>query len=221
MGFTDIKNAADSPQLVRRVKEFVTFIAPMTESVPDTMTDANGALVALPAGYWPLGLQTKEGFERTIDAQFEDDEAYGYSEPVRRDLEKAPSTLKVAAKEFGRRKLLELQYGLDLSTIEQMASGEVVFDTPPMPVFSEMRLVRIGRDIDPKTGLEWLLVDAFPRVQVAKVPDDSWKSGEWAREFEFAVLFDPDLGTACRKYIGGTAPKSTAIRTALGFAQAV
>jgi hypothetical protein len=218
MGFAEVKTAADSPSLLRKVLEAVAFMAPMSVPLPETLTDANGALAPLPEGYWPVGLVTREGYTREISVEKEDTESFGYGNPTRTDLTKAPSTLGVTPQEYGRRNLMQLIYAMDLSTIEQLASGEIVFDEPPLPVLEEYRFIRIGRDGG--AANQWLIADGFPRVKLAELPNDNWATGNpFQHELKFDVFVDDELGTGCRHYIGGTAPKSTAVRTALGFTQ--
>jgi hypothetical protein len=219
MGFAEIKTAADSPTLVRKILEAVAFLAPPTVALPTTITDATGVLKALPAGFWPLGIVTKEGYAREIDVEKEEAEGFGYSNPIRTDITKAPSTITVTPQEYGRRNLLEVIYGMSLATITQALNGEIVFDEPPLPVLSEYRLIRIGRDGAPDS--EWLIGDGFPRVKLSSLPADTWSAGDpFAHELKFDVFDDEVLGTACRHYIGGTAPRTAGMRTALGFTQA-
>lgn len=217
-GFADIKKTADSPNLVRKILEAVCVLAPMTAELPETLTGATGELTAFDVAYWPLGMVSTEGYERQIDAEVEEVDSFGYSTRTRSDVTGAPSKIMVTAQEYGRRKLMELIYGLDLSTVKQLASGEIVFDEPPLPQMDEFRLIKVGRDgtIDN----EWLIGDGFPRVKLSNLPNESWKKGDpFEHALEFDVFTDDELGTACRHYIGGTAPKSTAVRTALGFSQ--
>lgn len=221
MGFAEVKTAADSASLVRKILEAVVFLAPTTTALPASLTDAAGALVALPAGYWPLGLFTGEGLERTIEVEKEEVEAFGYALPVRTDITKAPSTLKVTPQEFGRKNLMEVIYGMDLSTIVQggaATSGEIIFNEPPLPVLREYRFIMIGRDGTPDS--EWLIGLGFGRVKLATLPNTKWAEGEpFTHELEFNVLVDEATGSPARHYIGGTAPKATAMRTKLGFTQ--
>lgn len=219
MSFSSVKTAADSPSLVRKILEAVSFIAPMTVELPDTITDASSTLKPLPSGYWPLGIVSNEGFNREVDVEKEEVEGFGYAAPVRSDIIKAPSTLTVTPLEFGRKNLLELFYGTSLDAVTQAANGEIVFDEPPLPVLDEFRLIKIGRDGTPDS--EWLIGDGFYRVKLASLPADVWAQGDpFSHELQFDVLPDEDAGSAVRHYIAGTAPAATAMRTALGFTAA-
>lgn len=219
MSFATVKAAADSPSLVRKILEAVSFIAPMSVAMPATITNTNGVLQPLPTGWVPLGIVSNEGYNREIDVEKEEVEGFGYATPVRTDITKAPSTLGVTPLEHGRKELLELFYGTNLDAVKQALNGEIAFDEPPLPVLDEYRLIKIGRDGTPDA--EWLLADGFYRIKLASLPNDVWAQGDpFSHELSFDVLVDEESGSAVRHFIAGTAPKSAEMRTALGFTQA-
>nr|DAY36182.1 MAG TPA: major tail protein [Caudoviricetes sp.] len=77
---------------VRKGLNALAFLAPMTVTVPEAITDAGGALKEIPTDFLPLGLITTDGITNSADANTEDVEALGYAEAVRTDLTKAPKT---------------------------------------------------------------------------------------------------------------------------------
>lgn len=199
-----LKQKHNHSKNVRKGLQVVAFMAPATAELPAAITTGTGQLAELPAGYWPLGLMTKDGVETSADASVEEVEALGYAEAVRTDLVKAPKKVKVSVLEPYRRHMQELVYGLDLSTVTAATgTGEIVFDEAPLPVFSEFRLV--GIMADGPADEEWLVGRAFPRVKLATVPTEAWKPSDPVQfDLEFDVFTDDALGTPCRHYIGGT-----------------
>ena len=213
--FAELKNAADSPDLVRKTLEAVAFLAPMSVELPATLTDTGGKLKTLPEGYWPVGIVTKDGYSFESNTTKEEVDALGYADPVRTDITQVTKTVKFKTRESMRMNLASLVYGLDLSKIQQAATGEIVFDEPPLPVLTEYRLVIIGRD--GPAAEEWILGRGFPRVKLAELPGEVWGSEPIGHEITLDVLPDDKLGTSVRRYIGGAAALKH--KTALGYAQ--
>lgn len=199
-----MKKAGNHRSNVRKGLNAVAFLAPMTAELPTAITTGTGQLGTLPTEYLPLGLITKDGISISADASADEVEALGYVEAVRTDLIKAPKTVKLTVLEPYRRHLQELVYGINLSAVTATTgTGEITFDEAPLPVMSEWRLVTIMAD-GPSDD-EWLIGRGFPRVKLAKIPDEAWKPSDPVQfDLEFSVFTDETLGTPCRHYIGGT-----------------
>lgn len=214
--FAELKKGADNPALVRKILEGVAFLAPVSVELPAALTDAGGALKPLPAGYWPVGIITKEGYQFESDTSKEEIDALGYADPVRTDVTKVAKKIKFKTRESMRKNLASLVYGIDLSAVTQAASGEIVFDEPSLPQFQEYRLVVIGRD--GPAAEEWILGRGYPRVKLGEIPTEVWGSDPIGHDITLDVLPDATLGTPCRHYIGGTAALKH--KTSLGYSQA-
>lgn len=215
--FAELQNSSDTPSLVRKIQRAVAFLAPLSEDLPDALTDASGALVALPAGYLPVGIVTPDGYRFTRDIEKEDVDALGYASPVRSDITRVPRQVVFTALETGKRHLMELKYGVDLTATTQAASGEVTFDEPDLPIGQEYRLLVIGND--GPAGNEWILGKGYPRVKLAGVGEEAWsKEGALTHEITLDVFADDDLGTPVRHYYAGTG--AAAASAVLGYTQA-
>lgn len=189
---------------VRKGLNVMVFMAPVSATLPEAITEGSGQLTELDPGWWPVGMMTKDGLTVSADASKEEVEALGYVEAVRTDIIKAPKTIKFSVYEVYRRHLQELVYGLDLSqTKASKTTGEVVFDEAPLPVFSEFRLLAVMAD-GPADD-EWLLGRGYPRVKLASVPEEVWAPSDATKfDLELDVFTDEVLGTPCRHYIGGS-----------------
>lgn len=215
-GFGPIKAASDSPSLVRKALEVITFLAPMTADLPETLTNADGVLLPLPDGWVPAGVITPDGITFGGDVEKSEVEALGYSTPVRTDIIRAPKTISVTFLESYRRFLLELLYGLSLEDVTQGENGEIVFDEPPIPQAQEYRMLTVAADGAGRSA--WLDGRGYGRVKVATIPEETWTADDPMQyPIEFDVLLDDQLGTPVRHYIGGPGAKAAADR--LGFLQ--
>ena len=211
--FDELKKSSDSPSQVRKALSGVAFLAPMTAPHVSTLTDAQGAIQTLPAGYKPVGLVSKDGYTFSGSTDTAEVEALGYSSPVREDIVSRTSEVTFTAYEVFRRELLELAYGLDLSKAEQGANGEIVFDMPAMPANREFRLIIIARDGSGAT--ETYRAKYLPRVKMTEVPDETWNSDDaMAFEVTLKALVDDELGTGERNFLAGPGVKAD---TELGF----
>lgn len=190
---------------VRKGLNVVAFMAPVSVPLPETITEgASGQLRELDPGWLPVGLMSTDGVTASADVSKEEVEALGYVEPVRTDVVKAPRTVKVTVLETLRKHFQAMVYGIDLSQVKaDKTTGEIVFDEAPMPVFEEFRLLTVMSD-GPADD-EWLLGRGYPRVKLASVPEEAWKSSDPTQfALELDVFTDEVLGTPCRHYIGGS-----------------
>lgn len=216
--FSEIQAQSDRRSLVRKTPRAVAFLAPVTAALPEALTDASGVLQALPVDYKPVGIVTADGYTFGSEIEKEDIDALGYASPVRSDITRVARSITFTSMETGRRHMLELQYGTDLSATTQAASGEIVFEEPDLPIGSEYRLVVIGDD--GPAAANWLIGRGYPRVKLASVGEETYaKEGALQREITLDVFTDDELGFPVRHYIAGTGAKAAA--DDLGFTQGV
>lgn len=205
--FSELKNTADTPSLVRKALEGVVFLRRKTAStsIPESILDAQKQPIDLTAeGFFPVGVMTTDGVTWGRDIEKSEVEGWGYGSPVRTDIIKAPKTVAFTALESDRRQLAEIVYGMDLSSVTAGANGEVVFDEPPIPSSDEYELVALTRD--GSVGTPYFRGAACPRIKLAELSEEVWQA-EDARQYPltFDVLTDDEIGTPIRHYIGGAA----------------
>ena len=211
----ELQAANDRTGLIRKIQRAVGFLAPRTVELPAALTDpTSGELQELPEGYLPVGIVTPDGYRFSGDMEKDDVDALGYASPVRSDIIRNPRQIVLTGLEYGRRHMLELQYGVDLSGVTQAAGGEITFDELDLPIGAEYRLVVIGDD-GPAAN-NWLLGRGYPRVKLAAVGEVAWaKEGALQTEYTLDVFTDEEEGTPVRHYIAGTGALAAAAD--LGF----
>lgn len=203
--FDTIRQEADERALIRKIQKAVGFFAPKTVDLPETLFTGAGTLVDLKAaGFIPLGIITPDGYEFGRDVNKEDVSAFGYASAVRSDITQVPRSVKVTTQETGRKKLLELTYGTDLTSVTQSATtGEVVFDEPDLPVGEEYRLLVIGSD--GPAAENWILGRGYGSVKLASTDSQKWGGSDaLSQALTFDVFTDDEIGTPVRHYMGGT-----------------
>ncbi len=179
-----------------------------------TVTGAGSSLLALATAWFPIGVCDPKGWEFPAASTKDDVDSLGYAQSSRSDIVKVVKQVKVTPQESFRKNLMQLMYGLDLSTVTKDANGEIAFDHPPLPLASEYRLLVIGRDGAP--GSEWYVGRGFYRTKLADLPDSTWDAkGALDYPITMDVLLDGAAGSAQRDYVAG--PGALASATALGF----
>lgn len=217
--FATIQQEADNRNLIRKIQKAVAFIAPTTVELPETLFAA-GSLVDLKAlGYLPVGLVTPDGYEFGRDVSKEDVSALGYASPVRSDITEVARSVSMTLLETGRKHILELTYGTDLSAVTQSpTTGEVVFDEPDLPVGQEYRLLVLGSD-GPAAD-NWIVGRGYGSVKLASTDSQSWGTGDAVQQaLTFDVFTDSEIGTPVRHYMGGTGAVNQKLAT--GFTAGV
>ena len=203
MTFAELMDLADSPGNIRKALQGVCFLAPMTAAVPAALLDVGGKLKEFPTaqGWWPLGIVGKDGYELARDISKSEVEAFGYSDPVRSDIEKASKSLKVTPLESDRRQELELSYGIDLSAVTPTTNGEIVFEEPDLPAPGEYRLVTVFMDGTP--AKPYYRGFAFAKAKLADVGAEKFATGDArSKELTLDATTGPE-GFSVRHYIGG------------------
>ena len=218
--FDTIRQGADERALIRKIQKAVAFLAPVSVDLPDSLFDVGGALIDLKtAGWLPVGMVTPDGYEFGRDISKEDVTALGYASAVRSDITEVARSVTMTPLETGRKHMLELNYGTDLSAVTQDAtSGEIVFDEPDLPVGQEYRLLIVGSD--GPAAENWILGRGYGRVKLASTDSQKWGTGDpVSQPLTFDVFTDSEIGTPVRHYIGGTG--AVTHKTVMGFTAGV
>ena len=215
--FQTIQNGADERALVRKIQRAVAFLGDKSLDLPTSLYTA-GALTDLKtAGWKPVGLVSPDGYNFGREQESESVDALGYASPIRDDVTRVPRSISFTPLETGRRHMLELKYGTDLSGITQAANGEIVFDEPDLPVNAEYRLLVIGED--GPAAENWILGKGYGAVKLANTAEEVWgREGAVASQLTLNVYTDDELGTPVRHFIGGTG--AVTHKDVLGFTQA-
>lgn len=214
----ELQTSADRRSLIRKALRAVAVLAPLSVELPEKITGPDSQPIdLLTAGFLPVGMVSPDGWNFGRETEKDEIEALGYASFVRTDIMSVARSVTVTTLETGRKHMLELQYGVDLSAIEQDSNGEIVFDEPDLPLGAEYRLITLFDD--GPVDANWVLGKGFPRVKLGDTGEETYgKEGAIQRELTFDVFTDDELGTPCRHYFGGTGAE--AARDALGFGEA-
>ena len=216
--FDTLRQEFDSRALIRKIQKALAVLAPTSVELPESLFGADGSLIDLKAlGFLPVGIVTPDGYTFPREVSSEDISAMGYAGPVRSDNTAVARSVTFTALESGKRHMLELKYGQDLSGVKQSANGEIVFDEVDLPMGEEYRLLVIGSD--GPASENWIVGKGYGRVKLASTGDETWgQEGAVQQEFTLNVFTDDEIGSPVRHYMGGTgAKKHSAL---LGFEQA-
>lgn len=199
--------AADNAANIKKFTRAVVFFAPITATVPVTLTEVVSAapptLLALPVDYVSGGLIKKDGgFEFSSDREIADVESLGYTSPTRKDVQSEDISVTFSLQEF-KRVSFEKYLGADLSTATVDATtGEVSFARPITPELIEFRAFIIARD---RSGPNATYYGRFyPRAVISEVDTQSFSpEDEYAFPLTMAAYPDATLGYAEKLFIGG------------------
>lgn len=224
--FEALRQEADNRGLVRKIQKAALFLRVRgtgpegATGLPITLFDpaSNTLLRNLKDELWlPAGMVTPDGYTFTREVNKEDVSAMGYATPARSDVTTVPRTISFTGLENLKRHMLELQYGTDLSGVEQSALGEIVFDEPDLPEDQEYETLVIGSD--GPAAAQWIIGRGYGTVKLSGTGDETWgQEGAQTKQYTLDVYSDEATGTPVRHYIGGTGAKGAA--SDLGFAQA-
>ncbi|MCU1566544.1 MAG: ArV2 [Pseudarthrobacter sp.] len=211
--------AADERALIRKIQRAIGFLAPTTVELPTTLYSAGSLIDLKTAGFLPVGMISPDGWSFGRDIEKEDVDALGYASPVRSDTTRVARSVSFTPLEKGRRHLLELQLGMDLSGVTQNpTTGEIVMDEPDLPVNGEYRLLVLGDD-GPATE-NWILGKGFGSVKLASTAEEVWgREGTASSQITLDISTDDEIGTPVRHFIAGTG--AVKYKDVLGFTQAV
>ena len=214
--FDTIRQEADERALIRKIQKAVAFVAPNTVELPTTLFDVGGTLIDLKAlGWLPVGMVTPDGYEFGRDINKEDVTALGYASAVRSDITEVARSITMTPLETGRKHMLELTLGTDLTAVTQNpTTGEIVIDEPDLPVGQEYRLLILGSD--GPAAENWILGRGYGAVKLSATDSQKWGKGDPVQQpLTFDVFTDGEIGTPIKHFMGGTG--AVKHKLALGF----
>jgi len=190
MSFSELKAQDNSANLFKALSS-VAYLAPVSADPVETLLDpVTKDIKALPASYKPIGMITEDGINMSGDSSEEEVRAHGYLQAVRTDITESTREVTLTALEVLKENLLEVAYGVDLTSVARDENGELKFDRPQLPENKHWRLIVIVKDVDKYQAR------FFPKAKIASVPEEVWSAAD-AQSFEltFRAEFDNELGT--------------------------
>ncbi|MFS0718864.1 hypothetical protein ABC337_05025 [Arthrobacter sp. 1P04PC] len=203
--FATIQADANERKLIRKVQRAVAFLGKSDVELPESIFAVGGGLIDLKAlGWKPVGIVTPDGYKFSRSITKEDVDALGYATPARSDITKVARQVTFTPLEHGRRHILELKYGQDLSAVTQDAtSGEIVFDEVDLPSGEEYKLLILGND--GPASENWVMGKGYGSVKLADSGEEAWGGSDPVKsDLTLDVFVDEETGTPVRHYLGGT-----------------
>lgn len=191
--------------LIRKQLTQVIYAADYSAAaVTAPFASVDGALVALPSGYVPVGLTTDDGLTFPNDLSMADTTSSQSATPTRSDVESDVLTVQYAAQETNAA-TVAMYEGMPLSGTGALpAIGEPwEFSRPSTPRSPYYRLLCIGVDYGDEGG-EIYIVRFFPKARVTAKDDSQWaRSTETQRPVTVQAYRDPVLKTDKKEWIDG------------------
>ena len=203
-------------ELIRKALEGSVFAAPYTSSVIATLTGADSALLALPAGYEDVGNIGSDGAQFGRDVETSDVTSWGAVEPTRRDITSDTTTLQVAMQET-KRNVIGLYTGADMTAVTPDAtSGEVIVEKPDRPSVRYYRVLAIAVDLAEAGDI--YVARFLPRASVTDFDEQAFQSSD-DEPITYGVTFtgfmDSAAGYSERWHFGG--PGWEALLASMGW----
>lgn len=203
--FDEMRIEADKRGLIRKPQKAIAYLGLAETPLPESLWEPLGGLTDIKAlGFLPVGLVTPDGYKFGREAESADVDALGYGSAQRSDTTKVVRSVGFTPLEKGRKHMLELTLGQDLSaTLMDKTTGEVVIKEVDLPVDQEYRLLIIGSD-GPAAN-NWILGRGYPNVKLSSTGEEAWgQEGAVTSELSFKVSTDEEMGTPTVHYMGGT-----------------
>jgi len=200
--------------LVRKVLAGAVLDAPMTASLPTSLTTGASSDLSTTTGFTSLGRISDAGLSASADTESSGVPGWGALEDVRTDIIRRTATFSFSCLET-KKSVLSLYYNQDLSAVTADATtGEVSFTEATKPDTRYRRMILLGIDGE---GANAIYIARFlPRATVSEVSEQTW-STEDALAYQMTVTakIDSTLGYAVKHLYGG--PGWKALNAKMGF----
>ncbi|WP_329032261.1 phage tail protein [Streptomyces sp. NBC_01725] len=191
--------------LIRKQLVQVIYAADYTAAaIAAPFDEDTGALVAIPAGYVPIGYTTDDGLTFATDLSMVDVTSSQSVEPTRSDIESEVLTGQYVPQETNPA-AVSLYKGMPLTGAGALpALGEPwSMERPAFPQNPYYRLLFIGLDYADDGG-EIYIVKHYPRARVTSKDDQQWaRSTETQWPVTVQAYKDPVLQTPEREWVDG------------------
>lgn len=205
-------------ELIRKPLAGIIAVAPMSTTIPVSLTSGTGAdLVAL-TGFKQLGWVSKDdGITFSRDTDTSDVDSWGSLEPTRTDITQDITSGQFTCQET-RKSVLELYYNVDLTSVTPDATtGETTFNQSSSPRTKYSRFIFLA--VDGSGADQIVIAKILPRAMVSGYDDQNWNQDDpLAYPLTVTAKADSDAGYAVRHVFGGPGWKSQLVKT--GFASA-
>jgi hypothetical protein len=202
--------ASNQPNNVFKALGGLIYTAATSVAIPAAFTNgATADMVTISSTNWKrLGLLTKgDGVTFSRDMNTDEEEAWGYNEPVRTDITSDVTSAAFTLMEQ-RREALEMFDFVDLSAIvPDASSGEWAYNKPLQSNITYRRMIYMA--VDGAGTDRRYRFKIMPRAQVIGVNDEVWAQGASTKfPVQIRATVDTALGYAVRNVFAGPGQKA-------------
>lgn len=205
---------------VRKALAGGVLIAPITAAIPASLTAMDTGTPPKPVlqtltGFSSLGLITTDGavFSKSITTSEVD--AWGIGDPVRTDMQKKVTTLKVTGLESNKN-TLATYYNVDPSTLVPNATtGELTISETGALTTIYYRILVLSQD--GAAGSEYWVARLLPRASMTAVGDLVMANGDNDVRYDMTFTAYPDAVTGVSVQTTYAGPGWLANKTQAGF----
>ncbi len=193
-------------ELIRRAKDGSVFVAPMTVSVPATITSTSSStlLTLDPEDWTDLGYFNTDGVTYDRETDTVETSSFGSSESTRSDVTRDEISMSVTAQET-KALTMGITTGADIAAIKADATtGEVQVAKPTRPKLRYYRVLGLFLDHD-DNGAEIYFGRLMPRAQVADFGSQGYNEDETGISYPMTWRGkeDSSLGYSHKWFWGG------------------
>jgi hypothetical protein len=202
--------ASNQPNNIFKALGGIIYEAATSVAIPASFTSgANADMVTINAANWHrLGLLTKgDGVTFSRDLNTDEEEAWGYNEPVRTDITTDVTSAAFTLMEQNRYALQMYDF-VDLSSVTPDATtGEWAYNKPLQSAITYRRILYLA--VDGAGTDRRYRVKIMPRAQVVGVNDEVWSQGGSTKfPVQIRATVDTALGYSVRNVFAGPGQKS-------------
>jgi hypothetical protein len=205
--------ASNQPNNIFKALGGIIYQAPIATTIPAAFTSgATSDMVVIPVAWRRVGLITKgDGVVFPRDIGTEEEEAWGYREPVRTDITSDVTSANFTLMEQNR-SALEMYDFVDLTGVTPDATtGEWAYNKPIQTPLTYRRMIVMA--VDGSGTARKYRFKIMPRAQVIGVNDEAWQQGTSTKfPLQIRATVDTALGYSVRNVFAG--PGQKALNTA-------
>jgi len=202
--------ASNQPNNLFKALGGIIYVADTSVAIPTAFTTlATADLLTISATNWKkLGLITKgDGVTFSRDMNTDEEEAWGYNEPVRTDITSDVTSAAFTLMEQNKQTLQMYDF-VDLSAVTADATtGEWAYNKPLITPLNFKRMIFMA--VDGAGTDRRYRFKIMPRAQVIGVNDEVWSQGGTNKfPVQIRASVDTTLGYAVRNVFAGPGQKS-------------
>ena len=204
--------------LQRKALVGAVLVAPSdADALDDIMSGTGGtSTLEIPPEYASLGKLTSDGVTFGDAVTKQETRGFGDTYPSRIDVASEDANLSFAGLETNKA-IIDEFFGVDQTSVSPGTTGTITFDTPPLPLIRDRRVLALFKDNNADGSGEIYLGIHFPRANITKNGDQTYAFTDAGLTYpmQASALLDETEGTAIRLFWSG--PGLASLVTKMGY----